>query len=111
MDKEYIKTFYRQKFGVIPVVEKEIALHTYNQMIEALEEFFEIMEKRSKAKYNAGYVEGVRRFAKEYNLPTLDDIQKWAKEESKIEPTGAEEFGRIMGALYIKSKIENNGDK
>lgn len=68
MDKEYIRTFYRQKFGVIPVVEKEVALHTYNQMIEALEELFEVMEKRSNAKYNAGYIEGMKELLEEYKM-------------------------------------------
>jgi hypothetical protein len=35
-----------------------------------------------------------------------EQIEKWAKEQSKIEPTGAEEFGRIMGAKWYREQIK-----
>jgi hypothetical protein len=35
-----------------------------------------------------------------------EQIEKWAKEQSKIEPTGAEEFGRIMGAKWYRKQIK-----
>jgi hypothetical protein len=38
-------------------------------------------------------------------LPTDEEIEKWSKEQSKIEPTGAEEFGRIYGAKWMRDKL------
>jgi hypothetical protein len=35
-----------------------------------------------------------------------EEIEKWAKEQSKIEPTGAEEFGRIMGAKWYREELK-----
>ena len=47
-------------------------------------------------------------------LPSIEEIEAWAKEQSKIEPTGAEEFGRIWGAMWMRGLIteklmEHNG--
>jgi hypothetical protein len=36
-------------------------------------------------------------------LPNDEKIESWGKEQSKIEPTGAEEFGRIWGAKWMRS--------
>jgi hypothetical protein len=47
------------------------------------------------------------------SLPTVKEIEAWAKEQAKIEPTGAEEFGRIWGAIWmlglIAGKLKVNG--
>lgn len=40
------------------------------------------------------------------SLPTIKEIEVWAKEQAKIEPTGAEEFGRIWGAIWMRGLIE-----
>lgn len=40
------------------------------------------------------------------SLPTVKEIESWAKEQAKIEPTGAEEFGRIWGAMWMRGLIE-----
>jgi len=44
-------------------------------------------------------------------LPSDEDIRKWAEMQSLGEPTGAEEFGRIYGAKWMRDKIQggNNG--
>ena len=39
-------------------------------------------------------------------LPSDEEIRKWAEIQSLIEPTGAEEFGRIYGAKWILDKIQ-----
>jgi hypothetical protein len=39
-------------------------------------------------------------------LPKLEEIEAWAKEQSIMEPTGAEEFGRKYGALWMRDLIE-----
>jgi hypothetical protein len=47
------------------------------------------------------------------SLPTVKEIEAWAKEQAKIEPTGAEEFGRIWGAMWMRGliaeKLKGNG--
>jgi hypothetical protein len=47
------------------------------------------------------------------SLPTVEEIEAWAKEQAKIEPTGAEEFGRIWGAMWMREliaeKLKGNG--
>ena len=47
------------------------------------------------------------------SLPTVKEIEAWAKEHAKIEPTGAEEFGRIWGAMWMRGliaeKLKGNG--
>lgn len=47
------------------------------------------------------------------SLPTVEEIEAWAKEHSKIEPTGAEEFGRCWGAIWMREliieKLKGNG--
>lgn len=40
------------------------------------------------------------------SLPAINEIEAWAKEQAKIEPTGAEEFGRIWGAMWMRGLIE-----
>lgn len=40
------------------------------------------------------------------SLPTIEQIEAWAKEQAKIEPTGAEEFGRIWGAMWMRGLID-----
>jgi hypothetical protein len=45
------------------------------------------------------------------SLPTVEEIELWAKEQAKIEPTGAEEFGRIWGAMWMRDKIKGCGDE
>jgi hypothetical protein len=40
------------------------------------------------------------------SLPTIEQIETWAKEQAKIEPTGAEEFGRIWGAMWVRGLID-----
>lgn len=44
------------------------------------------------------------------SLPTVEEIELWAKEQAKIEPTGAEEFGRIWGAMWMRDKIKGEQD-
>lgn len=47
------------------------------------------------------------------SLPTVEEIEAWAKEHSKIEPSGAEEFGRCWGAIWMRGlvieKLKGNG--
>lgn len=43
---------------------------------------------------------------KEINFPTIEEVQAWAKENAKTEPTGAEEFGRFWGVIWMKNIIE-----
>lgn len=37
--------------------------------------------------------------------PTIEEIEAWAKEMAEIEPTGAEEFGRIWGAKWMRDLL------
>lgn len=39
-------------------------------------------------------------------LPSDEEIRKWAEMQSLGEPTGAEEFGRIYGAKFVIDKIQ-----
>ena len=39
-------------------------------------------------------------------LPSDEEIRKWAEMQSLGEPTGAEEFGRIYGAKWMRDKIQ-----
>ena len=39
-------------------------------------------------------------------MPTVKEIEKWAKEESKIDTFGAEEFGRKWGAIWMLEQIK-----
>ena len=39
-------------------------------------------------------------------LPSDEDIREWAEMQSLGEPTGAEEFGRIYGAKWMRDKIQ-----
>ena len=39
-------------------------------------------------------------------LPSDEDIREWAKMQSLGEPTGAEEFGRIYGAKWMRDLIQ-----
>ena len=39
-------------------------------------------------------------------LPSDEEIRKWAEIQSLGEPTGAEEFGRIYGAIWMRDKIQ-----
>jgi len=55
------------------------------------------------------YIKGA--LANQIQLPTDDEIELWAKEQAKIEPTGAEEFGRIWGAKWMRDKIQGGGDE
>ena len=45
------------------------------------------------------------------SLPTVEEIELWAKEQAKIEPTGAEEFGRIWGAMWMRDKIQGGNNE
>lgn len=42
------------------------------------------------------------------HLPKVEEIEAWAKEQSMMEPTGAEEFGRKYGALWMRDLIERH---
>lgn len=72
MDKEFIRNFYRHKLGCIPVVEKDVALHTYNQVIDILSELYEEMELKAKNEYNRGYVDCAKKYSAD--LPTPNTI-------------------------------------
>ena len=39
-------------------------------------------------------------------LPSDDEIREWAEIQSLGEPTGAEEFGRIYGAKWMRDLIQ-----
>ena len=39
-------------------------------------------------------------------LPSDEEIKKWAEMQSLCEPTGAEEFGRIYGAKWMRDIIQ-----
>ena len=41
-------------------------------------------------------------------LPSDEEIRKWAEMQSLGEPTGAEEFGRIYGAKFVIDKIQGS---
>ena len=41
-------------------------------------------------------------------LPKVEEIEAWAKEQSMMESTGAEEFGRKYGALWMRDLIEQH---
>jgi hypothetical protein len=38
-----------------------------------------------------------------------EEIEKWAEMQSLCEPTGAEKFGRIYGAKWMRDKIQGSG--
>jgi hypothetical protein len=40
------------------------------------------------------------------NLPSDEEIRKWAEKQSEMEPTGEEEFGRVCGAKWMRDKIK-----
>jgi hypothetical protein len=39
-------------------------------------------------------------------LPSDEEIRKWAEKQSEMEPTGEEEFGRVCGAKWMRDKIQ-----
>lgn len=57
MEKEFVRNLYRHRFGCIPIIEKDVALHTYNQVIDILAELHETMSIKAKNEYNRGYVD------------------------------------------------------
>ena len=61
--------------------------------------------------YKNGYVKGYNAAIADLPKKISDEqIEKWAKEQSKIEPTGAEEFGRIMGAKWYREQLKTKKD-
>jgi hypothetical protein len=44
-------------------------------------------------------------------LPTDEEIKNWAKKQSGLDPTGAEEYGRIRGAKWIRDKIQGGNNE
>ncbi len=43
---------------------------------------------------------------KPIELPSDEEIRKWAEKQSEMEPTGEEEFGRVCGAKWMRDKIQ-----
>lgn len=78
MEKEFVRNLYRHRFGCIPVLEKDVALHTYNQMIDILYELYENMEQKAKNEYNRGYVDCARKY--QSNDSEKTDIRKYISE-------------------------------
>jgi hypothetical protein len=61
--------------------------------------------------YSEEYKTSTDEILKELNLtpielPSDEEIRKWAEIQSLGEPTGAEEFGRIYGAIWMRDKIQ-----
>jgi len=44
-------------------------------------------------------------------LPSDEEIRKWAEKQSEMEPTGEEEFGRVCGAKWMRDKIQGGNNE
>jgi hypothetical protein len=84
---------------------------TNNKPQTAMKLYTEEDLKKVISIYSEEYKTSTDEILKELNLtpielPSDEEIRKWAEKQSEMEPTGEEEFGRVCGAKWLRDKIQ-----
>ncbi len=72
-------------------------LYTQEQVIEVFEKY---------GNMSAINARNIIDLSESIELPSDEEIREWAEMQSLGEPTGAEEFGRIYGAKWMRDLVQ-----
>jgi hypothetical protein len=76
---------------------QSMKLYTQEQVIEVFEKY---------GNMSAINARNIIDLSESIELPSDEEIREWAEMQSLGEPTGAEEFGRIYGAKWMRDLVQ-----
>ena len=84
---------------------QSMKLYTEEQLINTVEAIRDYL-KNYPEKFHESMIKKHLMNLAPIELPSDEEIREWAEMQSLGEPTGAEEFGRIYGAKWMRDLVQ-----